>query len=143
MLRLAAERSAGAHTYLVPVEHNALARDVLGPESFLAPEEAVVLERDSGKAREVARRRLAPYLETHFNLAKFRRLGYDESDRLVDALVAWGTVEDTLARIDSHLEAGADHVGIQVLGREAGEPAMVRWRILAEALFDSRAGRGG
>lgn len=142
MLRLAAESGAGAHTFLVPVEHTAVARGVLGPGPFLAPEQAVVIERDPEKAREVARRYLAPYLKSRFNLAKFRRLGYDESDfagggsdSLVDALVAWGTVEDVLARVSAHLEAGADHVCIQVLGRDAGEPAKVRWRILAEALF--------
>lgn len=142
MMRLAAERAAGAHTYLVTVEHTAGARGILGLGPILAVEQAVVLERDPNEARRVARDHLGYYLKTPQNLAKLRRLGYSEedfggggSDRLADALVVWGGIDQIAARIRAHVEAGADHVCIQVIGVEPGDAIMSRWKLLAEALL--------
>lgn len=122
VLGLSARRSAGAHPYLTTPEHTARARELIGPSAFLAPEHKVVLTTDSARARTVGRQALDMY----FNLANYRnnwkRLGftYDEvsrpgSDRLVDAVVAYGTPDAIAARLNEHLLAGADHVPIQVL----------------------------
>ena len=141
MLTFAAEHAAGAHTYLGPVEHTSWARERLGPDSLLAVEQAAVFEEDAAEARRVAREHVEYYLRTPQNLAKFRRFGYGDedfrgggSDRLVDALVAWGSVDRIAARIRDHLAAGADHVCVQVLGTEPGAASMSRWRLLAEVL---------
>jgi probable F420-dependent oxidoreductase len=138
-LRLAAVRSAGAHPYLVTPEYTAEARTVLGDGPLLAVEQKAVIETDADAARSVARHRLAPYLELPNYLANLRRIGFDDadfaaggSDRLVDALVAWGDVDAVRARIDEHLAAGADHVAIQLL--EAADPLArprASWRALA------------
>ncbi|UOX93220.1 TIGR03620 family F420-dependent LLM class oxidoreductase [Amycolatopsis sp. FBCC-B4732] len=143
MLELARDRSAGAHTYHVAPEHTAQAREILGEEPFLGVEHAVLFEPDAAKARELARAHLHPYLTSEYNVAKFRRLGYSESDidggrgsdRLVDDLVYWGDLEQVMGKLRAHLDAGADHVGIQVIGLEAGTTAMPHWRRLAEALL--------
>ncbi|CCK53469.1 Conserved protein of unknown function [Mycobacterium canettii CIPT 140060008] len=122
VLGLSARRSAGAHPYLTTPEHTARARELIGPSAFLAPEHKVVLTTDSARARTVGRQALDMY----FNLANYRnnwkRLGFtgDEvsrpgSDRLVDAVVAYGTPDAIAARLNEHLLAGADHVPIQVL----------------------------
>ncbi|QFU93435.1 TIGR03620 family F420-dependent LLM class oxidoreductase [Amycolatopsis sp. YIM 10] len=139
MLELARERSAGAHTYHVSVAHTAQAREVLG-DAFLGVEHAVLFETDPARAREIARAHLHPYLTQKYNIAKFLRLGYTEadidggSDRIVDDLVFWGDLDSIIAKLHGHLDAGADHVGIQVIGVEPGESAMPHWRRLAEAL---------
>ncbi|WP_410636276.1 TIGR03620 family F420-dependent LLM class oxidoreductase [Amycolatopsis sp. cmx-4-83] len=143
MLELARDRSAGAHTYHVTPEHTAQAREILGEEPFLGVEHAVLFEPDAAKARELARAHLHPYLTSEYNVAKFRRLGYSESDidggrgsdRLVDDLVFWGEPEQVIGKLRAHLDAGADHVGIQMIGLEAGTTAMPHWRRLAEALL--------
>jgi probable F420-dependent oxidoreductase len=122
VLKLSAERSAGAHPYLTTPEHTAQARELIGPSAFLAPEHKVVLTTDAEKARSVGRRALDMY----FNLANYRnswkRLGFSEeevtrpgSDRLVDAVVAYGTPDEIAARLKQHVDAGADHVPVQVL----------------------------
>ncbi|MDX1649868.1 MAG: TIGR03620 family F420-dependent LLM class oxidoreductase, partial [Myxococcota bacterium] len=127
MLRLAAERCAGAHPYLVPPEHTRRAREILGEEATLAPEQMVLLETDAARAREVARKNLATYL----GLPNYRNnllwLGYEEadfedggSDRLVDDLVAWGDADAIRARIQAHRDAGADHVCIQPFRPDGG-----------------------
>ena len=142
MLRLAAERSAGAHTYKVTAQHTAYARQILGPEALLAVEHAVVLETDPHKARPIARAHLETYLRLPAHLAKFRRLGFTDEDfaaggsnRLVDALVAWGHLDDVLAKLHAHFEAGADHVCIQVLGSKPGASPIQAWRILAKGML--------
>jgi probable F420-dependent oxidoreductase len=143
MLELARDRSAGAHTYHVTPEHTAQAREVLGDGPFLGVEHAVLFETDAAKAREIAREHLHRYLTSKYNVAKFRRLGYTEadidggrgSDRLVDDLVAWGDLDTITGKLSAHLDAGADHVGIQVIGTEPGTSAMPHWRRLAEALL--------
>jgi probable F420-dependent oxidoreductase len=148
MLELARDRSEGAHTYHVPVAHTAQAREVLGGKAFLGVEHAVLFETDPGKAREIAREHLHVYLTSKYNVAKFLRLGYTEadiaggrgSDRLVDDLVFWGDLDTIAAKLHGHLDAGADHVGIQVIGIESGRSAMPQWRQLAEALLPQRVG---
>lgn len=123
MLELSRDRAAGAHPYLVPVAHTALARAVLGEGRLLAPEQGFVLETDPQRARSVARKHLAGYVVLENYARNWLRLGFDESDlagggsdRLVDALVAWGDEGAIRARVDEHLSAGADHVALQPLG---------------------------
>nr|BFE57800.1 TIGR03620 family F420-dependent LLM class oxidoreductase [Dactylosporangium thailandense] len=123
MLELAADRSDGAHTYFVPPEHTAEARAALGPDRLLIPEQAVVVETSPRVAREVARRHTARYLELPNYVNNLRRLGLTDddfadagSDRLVDAIVAWGTPDDIAERVRAHRDAGADHVLVQPLG---------------------------
>jgi probable F420-dependent oxidoreductase len=140
MLRLAAERGVGAHPYFVPVEHTAIAREALGSGPLLLPEQTVVLETDATKAREIARRFMATYLRLPNYTNNLRRLGWSEedlagpTDRLVDAIVAWGSLDDVLARVRAHLDAGADHVCLQVLPADPRALPMPEWRQLAEAV---------
>ncbi|WP_445168937.1 LLM class F420-dependent oxidoreductase [Mycolicibacterium sp. Dal123E01] len=122
VLKLSAARSAGAHPYLTTPEHTAEARALLGPEAFLAPEHKAVLTTDADQAREIGRRALDIYLNLQNYLNSWKRLGFTDddvakpgSDRLVDAVVAYGTPEQIAARLTQHLEAGADHVPVQVL----------------------------
>lgn len=142
MLALAAERTWGAHPYFVPVEHTARARDILGPGAFLGVEQAVVLDRDRARAREVATEHVAGYLKAPHQVASLRRLGFGEEEttgvpgrRLVDAIVAYGDVDVLHARVAEHLAAGADHVCVQVLTADPGELPMRQWRELAPALI--------
>jgi probable F420-dependent oxidoreductase len=127
VLKLAADRSAGAHPYLTTPEHTAQARQLLGPDVFLAPEHKVVLtdgsEQEAEAARAVGRETVDFYLNLSNYLNSWRRLGFSEDDitkpgsnRLIDAVVAHGTPDDVAARLRQHLDAGADHVAIQVLG---------------------------
>jgi probable F420-dependent oxidoreductase len=140
MLGLARERSDGAHPYFVPVEHTAIARERLGPGKLLAPEQAVVLTDDASRARQVIREHMAFYLSTENYRNSMLRLGFEESDlenggsdRLADAIVVWGDEGAIRERVKAHLDAGADHVCIQVLPREFDlEPL----RRLAPALLD-------
>jgi len=122
VLKLSAERSAGAHPYLTTPEHTAKARELIGPDAFLAPEHKVVLTTDAEKARAVGRKALDIYLNLANYLNSWKRLGFTDedvtkpgSDRLVDAVVAHGTTEAIAARLKQHLDAGADHVPVQVL----------------------------
>jgi probable F420-dependent oxidoreductase len=122
VLKLSARRSAGAHPYLTTPEHTAQARESIGPEAFLAPEHKVVLNANVEEARAVGRGTLALYLNLTNALNNFKRLGFSDedvvkpgSDRLVDAVVAHGTVDAIAARLKQHLDAGADHVPVQVL----------------------------
>jgi probable F420-dependent oxidoreductase len=125
MLELSAERTAGAHPYFVPIEHTPIARQVLGPEPLLAVEQAVVFESDADAAREIARDHMKGYLRLDNYANNLRRLGWTEedvtgpSDRLVDAVVAWGTQDAIIERIAAHFRAGADHVCVQPLARQA------------------------
>ena len=141
MLALAAERSLGAHPYFVPVEHTARARAVIGPGPLLAPEQAVVLSTDPGEARRIARLHTRAYLGLDNYRRNLMRLGWaardldsEGSDALVDAIVAWGDVEAVRSRVLAHLEAGADHVCVQVLGENAAELRLDHLRELAPAL---------
>lgn len=143
MLALAGAKAAGTHLYNVTPEHTARARVALGPDKLVAPEQAVVLETDRDRAREIARSFLATYLMLPNYVNNWYRLGFTEadtvdggSDALVDALVAWGDVDAIAARVRAHFDAGADHVCIQVLtGETLGFP-MAEWRELAPALHE-------
>ena len=140
MLALAAERTGGAHPYFVPPEHTALAREIMGPDALLAPEQKVCLETDADTARALARENMAMYLGLPNYVNNLYRLGFTEedvseqSDRLVDAIVAWGDLDAIAARIQAHHDAGADHVAVQVLAPR-GELPLAQWRTLADALL--------
>ncbi|CAG0949742.1 Putative coenzyme F420-dependent oxidoreductase [Myxococcaceae bacterium] len=128
MLGLAKERAAGAHPYFVPPEHTAKAREVLGASAWLAPEQMVLRETDPSKARAVARATMRIYAGLPNYQNNLRWLGYGDedfegggSDRLVDAIVAWGSDAVIEARVKAHLDAGANHVCIQPL-RPDGKP---------------------
>ncbi|MHB1592611.1 MAG: LLM class F420-dependent oxidoreductase [Streptosporangiaceae bacterium] len=141
MLRLSADRTAGAHPYLVTPEYTRQARDVLGAGPLLAPEHKAVLETDPEAARAVGRPRVrAPYLGLANYTANLRRLGWTEadladggSDALIDALVAHGDARAVAARLGEHLSAGADHVCIQLLTPSDADP-VPGYAALAEAL---------
>jgi probable F420-dependent oxidoreductase len=146
MLELARDRSWGAHPYFVPPEHTAHARELLGPDRLLAPEQAVLLETDPARARERGRAHVGPYLGLPNYVANLERLGFSAadqadggSDRLVDAIVAWGDEAAIAARVQEHLDAGADHVCIQVV--DEGELPRAAWRRLAPALTEAAVGR--
>jgi probable F420-dependent oxidoreductase len=122
VLKLSARRAAGPHPYLTTPEHTAQARELIGPDAFIAPEHKVVLTTDAEKARAVGRKALEIYLNLTNYLNSWKRLGFSDedvakpgSDRLVDAVVAYGTVDAIAARLKEHLDAGADHVPVQVL----------------------------
>ena len=124
VLKLSAQRSAGAHPYLTTPQHTARARELIGPTAFLAPEHKVILTTDAEKARAVGRKALQIYLNLTNYVTNLKRLGFTDddvarpgSDKLVDAVVAYGTAEDVANRLTEHLQAGANHVPIQVLGR--------------------------
>jgi probable F420-dependent oxidoreductase len=141
MLSLARARAGAAHPYLVPPEHTAMARRVLGPGVVLAPEQAVLLDADPRRSRERARAFVSNYLELPNYVSNLRRLGFAEddfrgggSDRLVDALVARGDEEAIAARVRAHHDAGADHVCIYVFGGAAETLQLEAWRHLAPVL---------
>jgi probable F420-dependent oxidoreductase len=129
MLRLAAERAAGAHPYLVTPAHTRQARAILGAGPLLAPEQKVVLGADPERARAIGRARVQnPYLGLVNYTNNLRRLGWSEddlsgggSDALIDALVAHGSPDEVVARLTGHLDAGADHVVIQLLTGPAAD----------------------
>lgn len=122
VLKLSARRSAGAHPYLTTPEHTAQARELIGPDAFLAPEHKAILTTDADQARAVGRKALELYLNLSNYRGSWKRLGFNDSDiakpgsdRLVDAVLAYGTVDAIAARLKQHLDAGADHVPVQVL----------------------------
>lgn len=143
MLELARDHTDGAHPYFVPPEHTAIAREALGPDKLLAVEQAVVFDTDPASARETARSHTRIYtglpnykgnlqrLDPSFTDEDFAHAG---SDRLVDHIVAWGSMDDVVARVQAHLDAGADHVCIQVIDGTAEVPLQA-WRDLSAA-FD-------
>ncbi|MFC4913999.1 TIGR03620 family F420-dependent LLM class oxidoreductase [Actinomadura gamaensis] len=149
MLKLAGERTWGAHTYFVPVEHTARARQSMGPDALLAVEQAVVLDTDIDRAREIARAHVAGYVTmAEHQRASLRRLGFDEddmtggpggapADRLVDAIVAYGDVETIRDRVRRQQDAGADHVCVQVLTDDPTALPRAQWRELAPALLST------
>jgi probable F420-dependent oxidoreductase len=142
MLQLSAERAAGAHPYFVPPEHTAYARTILGSGPLLAPEQAVVLEKDPDTARQIARAHMATYLGLPNYVNNLKRLGFTDSDignggsnKLVDAIVAWGGIDAVVTRVRAHHDAGADHVCIQVLDPDPRALPLRQWRELAPALL--------
>ncbi|UFR04273.1 LLM class F420-dependent oxidoreductase [Streptomyces sp. Go40/10] len=142
MLGLAGDRAAGAVPYLVTPEHTARAREILGEQPLLAPEFKVILESDPARARETARAYLARYLQLPNYTDNFLRLGFTEtdiadggSDRLIDAVFAWGDETRIRERITAFHEAGADHVALQVVNGGTGDTLpREEWRRLASLL---------
>jgi probable F420-dependent oxidoreductase len=137
MLRVSSERASGTHPYLVTPDHTRIARETVDPGKVVAPEQTVVLETDPGRARALARGFLELYLVLPNYANTWRRLGFTDddvrdggSDRLVDALVAWGDEEAVAVRVQEHLDAGADHVCLQVIHDSDGPP-VEHWRRLA------------
>ncbi len=128
MLELAAKRARGAHPYLVTPEHTRRAREILGPDPWLCPEQKVVLETDADRARKTGRDALKVYLRAPNYQNNLRELGFEDadwenavaSDRLVDALVAWGDASALRERVQAHHDAGATHVCIQPLRPDGG-----------------------
>ncbi len=123
MLALARDRTDGAHPYFVPSSHTLVARQILGPDRLLIPEQAVVLSGSPEEARRTARGHMKVYLQLPNYVNNLLHLGFTEtdisgggSDRLVDAIVAWGDEEAIARRVREHLEGGADHVLLQPLG---------------------------
>jgi probable F420-dependent oxidoreductase len=142
MLKLSGELADGAHPYFVPPEHSVHARSILGKGPLLAPEQAAVLETDPSKARAIARAHMAMYLELPNYVSNLKRLGFTDadvenggSDRLVDAIVAWGDIDAVVKRVRSHHDAGADHVCLQMLGSDPSQLPRSQWHELASALL--------
>jgi probable F420-dependent oxidoreductase len=143
MLVLAAEKSRGALPYFTSPEHTAIARQTMGPDAWLCVEQKVILESDPEVARKVARAAASMYTGLTNYRNNWLRLGFAQedidnggSDRFIDRLFAWGSEDQIRNRIDSHLEAGADHVCIQPLNPngQLGDPD---WAVL-EALAPVR-----
>lgn len=140
MLDLAAERTAGTHTYFVPVEHTRRTRERLPAGKLVAPEVACVVDTDRARSRAVARR----YAKLYLGLSNYTRnllncgftaddIADGGSDRLIDAVIPQGSAEQIAEAVRAHLEAGADHVCLQPLGEE-GIPR-ASWTALANALI--------
>jgi probable F420-dependent oxidoreductase len=141
MLELARIRTAGTHPYLVTPELTQAARDGVGTDGLVASEQGVVLESDPIKARQIARLHLKTYLGLPNYTNNWKRQGFTDddiadggSDRLVDALVAWGDDATIAARVQAHRDAGADHVCIQVLTEDPSAFPADQWRALAPSL---------
>ena len=142
MLGLARDRADGAHTYFVPPEHTAFAREILGPGKLLVPEQAFVLDTDPTAARELARRHTGTYVKLPNYTGNLRRFGFGDadfadagSDRLVDAIVAAGDVDALAKRVSEHLDAGADQVAVQVLDPNRRGLPQRQWREIAPAIL--------
>jgi probable F420-dependent oxidoreductase len=142
MLALSGELADGAHPYLTTPEHTASAHAILGPDKILAPDQKVILDTDAIEARAIARQHLGGYLALPNYRNSFLRQGFSAedldnggSDRFIDAIVAWGTLDQVCARVRAHRDAGASHVAVQLLTREATEVPLASYRALAEALI--------
>jgi probable F420-dependent oxidoreductase len=140
MLTLAAARGEGAHPYFTPVEHTAFARETIGKDALLAPELAVVLNQEPATAREIASKYMSTYTRLPNYANNLKRFGFTDdeitghADRLVDAIVPRGSVDVIVSRIREHLDAGADHVCVQVLTGTPGVLPMREWEELADAV---------
>ncbi len=144
MLELAAERTDGAHPYFVPVEHTPFARRHLGPEPFLVVEQTAVLTTDPTEGRRIGRAFARNYLALANYSNNLRRLGWaeadiagDGSDRLIDAVIAWGDVDAIVKRVRDHLEAGADQVCVQIRAEKSTDPALSAYQELRAALLET------
>jgi probable F420-dependent oxidoreductase len=139
MLRLSAEKANGAHPYFVPPAHTAWAREILGPDAWLCPEQMLLLETDAKRARNIARTHMATYISLDNYKNNLKQFGFDEadfenggSDKLVDAIFAWGDQQALIDRIQAHWDAGADHVCIQTFKDEVERgPHMALLELLA------------
>ncbi|MFI1928841.1 TIGR03620 family F420-dependent LLM class oxidoreductase [Streptomyces sp. NPDC020377] len=137
LTELAARRSAGTHPFLVTPDFTATARAALGEAPLLAPYQAVVVDDDPRRARATARHFLAPFIEMGHYAKSLLRQGFSQddiadggSDRLIDSVVAWGTIEAIDARVRAHLDAGATHVALHAISPRDGLPR-TEWRELA------------
>ena len=142
MLELAAERADGAHPYFVPVEHTPVARERIGSETCLAVEQTAVLTTDADAGRRIGRAFARNYLALPNYANNLRRLGWsdedianDGSDRLIDAVIAWGDVDAIVARVRAHLDGGADHVCVQLRAESSADPALAGYAELAAGLL--------
>ena len=142
MLELAATRTAGVHPYLVTPEHTRVAREAVGPDALVATEQGVILETDPETARSIARTNLDRYFAMPNYTNNWKRLGFTDeeianggSNRLIDALVAWGDEATIASRVQEHHDAGASHVCIQVLTDDPRTMPLEQWRILAPVLI--------
>jgi probable F420-dependent oxidoreductase len=140
MLELARQLTDGAHPYHTTPEHTSSARAILGPGPFLAPEQSVVFAAEPSRARAIARARVAGTLRHPAYVRNLLRLGFSEadlagggSDRLIDGLVAWGDEKTVARRLREHLDAGADHVAVQILVEDDRILPRREWQQLAEA----------
>lgn len=143
MLDLAAARTDGAHPYFVPVEHTVMARERIGPDPLLVVEQAAVLDRNPGRARETARAFAARYLAAENYANNLRRMGWAEeellhggSDRLLDAVVVQGDAGTIASRVREHLDAGADHVCVQLRAADPADLCLAEFAELRVALGD-------
>jgi probable F420-dependent oxidoreductase len=132
MQELGRDRAEGVHTFCVSPAHTADVRERIGPDAFLAPEQAVVVDPDPERARAIARAHVVTRLRLRNYVAHLQSLGYGPadlagsgSDRLVDDLVAWGDPDTVAERVRAHLDAGADHVAVHPLVDAAGAPASI------------------
>lgn len=140
MLELARTRTAGSHPYNVTPEHTATVRQALGHDGLVLPEQTVALTTDADEAHRLGREYLTRYIELPNYVNNWRRLGFGDedftgggSDRLIDALVAWGDEATIAGRVREHYDAGADHVCIQVISDQGLLPRRL-WRALSPAL---------
>jgi probable F420-dependent oxidoreductase len=146
MLELAAERADGAHPFFVPVEHTADARRILGPEPWLAVAVPIVMVAEATEARRIARSFAGHYFELPHHRANLERYGFGEadlaghgSDRVIDTIVAWGSVDAIANRVRAHLEAGADQVALMLRTEPPSDSGLAAWRELAAALLEPGA----
>ncbi|TDD27673.1 TIGR03620 family F420-dependent LLM class oxidoreductase [Kribbella turkmenica] len=141
MMELARDRAAGAYPFLTTAAHSAEARKVLGPDKLLAVSHLVVVETDADRARAIARDTIGFFPQLPSYAASLGRQGFSAKDQaelpdhMVDALAAWGTPADIKAKLREHLDAGADHVGINVITGVTGPQPMEQWRTLARTLL--------
>lgn len=140
MLGVAAKRSAGVHSYLVTPQHTAAAREAVGAGPLLLPEQTVILCADADEAHEIGGRWLRGYLSLPNYANSLIRLGFtaeevaEVSDRVFDAMIAWGDEEAIARRVREHRDAGADHVTLQVLTADQQAFPLTEWRRLAPAV---------
>ena len=142
MLQLAAERADGAHPYMTTPDATAAARELLGPGPLLVPEQAFLLEADPAEARRAARAYMAWYLGVENYRKSLLWQGFSQedlagggSDRLVDAIVAWGGEEELRTRVQEHFDAGADHVSVQAISADPVSVELASYRRVAPALL--------
>ncbi|OBJ65088.1 LLM class F420-dependent oxidoreductase [Mycobacterium asiaticum] len=139
MLQLSANRARGAHPYLVTTEHTASARETLGAGPLLLPEQTAILTDDADEARRIGTDWLRSYLALPNYANNLLRSGFTEDDvqqvsqRLFDAIIAWGDEDAILRRVAEHHSAGADHVCVQVLTEDPQQFPREQWRRIAAA----------
>jgi len=141
MLELARDRTAGAYPFLIRPEYTAEARQTLGADKLLAVSHLTVVEADPDRARAIARGTIGFFPQIPAYRASLKRQGFSDTeiaelpDHLVDSLAAWGTPADIAARLSEHLDAGADHVAINVITGVTGPQPIEQWRALADAVL--------